>query len=453
MIVTYGRDFLLRPQQDRAMGGIQTALLGLCTALARRGHDVHVFANCSDPGTHNGAHFHVRSEFARFTKTCRADVLIAIPELLPLLMPVRARVRVVWTGNAFTTGDCALAVPLAWGEGRTPCGEGAHLYPMSLLRPYIDRVVVGSRWQAQHLAAASGIPGEQFTVAYLGVPLEYYRGPGPTRHRHRLVYTSQARRGLGILLHLFPRVRAEVPDAELHIFGCEYGKADGSQDLGEALRGAPQPGVYWRGAVSKSTLAQELRAAALMAYPCIFRETFCLAVAEAQAAGLPAVTSDRAALAERVADGVDGFLIPGRPGKPKNDGAFVHAVVRLLREDNLWQQLGAEAARKAHRLYDWDVIAAGWERELERLCAAREPRTPPSNPALNLLGPSWLTVTEGGATAQVPPALAGQCLRQAWTSYGYGPGAIPGLPEEDSPGPHGWPETAAPALRPQGKGE
>jgi len=188
---------------------------------------------------------------------------------------------------------------------------------MASLHPYADRVVVGSRWQARYLAETSGIPGGKFTVAYLGVSLEYYRGPAPARHRHRLVYTSHARRGLDVLLLLFPRVRAAVPEAELHIFGSEYRREDVLSHLQEALPGATGPGIFWRGALGKSALAHELRSAAVMAYPCTFKETFCLAVAEAQAAGLPVVTSDRAALAERVTDGSDGFLIPGRHGKPR----------------------------------------------------------------------------------------------------------------------------------------
>jgi len=35
-------------------------------------------------------------------------------------------------------------------------------------------------------------------------------------------------------------------------------------------------------------------------------------------------------------------------------------------------------------------------------------------------------VSEGEASARVPPALAGQWLRQAWASYGYDPAASRG---------------------------
>src|SRR5205807_10595102 len=125
LIVNYGRPTLLEPRQDRPMAGIQTALLGLCTALARRGHDVHVFANCHQPGRYAGVCFHARGEFARFARTYLADVLVVIPEVLPLLMPVPARARVVWTGNAFTTGDCALVAPWAWARELGRSGQSA----------------------------------------------------------------------------------------------------------------------------------------------------------------------------------------------------------------------------------------------------------------------------------------------------------------------------------------
>jgi hypothetical protein len=43
--VNYGRDAALEPEalnEDRPMGGIGTATLALCAALARRGHDVQM---------------------------------------------------------------------------------------------------------------------------------------------------------------------------------------------------------------------------------------------------------------------------------------------------------------------------------------------------------------------------------------------------------------------------
>src|SRR5262249_17853706 len=106
--------------------------------------------------------------------------------------------------------------------------------------------------------------------------------------------------------------------------------------------------------------------------------------------------------------------------------AFGRAGAGLLREDDLWGRMGAEAAAKAHRLYDGEAIADGWEQELTDLARGRDPLPPPLDPALDLLDPLLLTVSEGEASARVPRAVAGQWLRQAWVFWGYAPAASRG---------------------------
>jgi hypothetical protein len=90
--------------------------------------------------------------------------------------------------------------------------------------------------------------------------------------------------------------------------------------------------------------------------------------------------------------------------------------------------MGAAAAEKARRLYDWERIGGSWEEELQGLVAGRIPQPPRLSPGLNLLDPDLLRITEDGASANVPAALARNWLQQTWTSYGYDPSGIPGLP-------------------------
>jgi glycosyltransferase involved in cell wall biosynthesis len=414
ILVNYGRDKEVVPgSEDQPMGGIRAAALGLCGALSRRGHDVHLFAPCPSPGSRDGVTFHDRGELAAFASTVNVDVLVIIPDILPLLMPVRARARVVWTGNAFDKGDAALTMPWIWAPELGKKGTVARLYCMDILHPYADDIVVGSEWQAWNQHMRAGIPIEKFSVHHLGVLLHHFRGEQPERHRHRLVYTSQARRGLRVLLQLFPQIRAEVPEAELHVFGYEYANAEIPE-----IAGAREPGVYFRGRVGKGELARELRSAAVMAYPTKFPETFCLSIAEAQAAGLPVVTSDLAALRERVEPGVDGFLIRGWPREAAYEKAFIEAVVRLLHDDELWRRMGEEAVTRARRDYDWDRIAAAWEDMLFMMVAGREP-TLPQGPSIDLFAPESLTIRAKTESASVPGDVAARWLADRWASYGY----------------------------------
>lgn len=425
LVITYGRDAPLDATRaaEGALSGIRAAALALSQALAHRGHDVHFFSPGGRSWRYDGVAFHDRGEFATLAANFDADVLIAIPEVLPILMPLRARARVVWTGNAFATGDSVLAARWDWAPEIGRAGRTARLYSVALLDHSIDAYVVKSRWQADYASRSLNIAPDKFRVAFNGVPLEHYRGPAPRRHRHRLVYASQARRGLDVLLQLFPAIRAADPSAELHVFGYEYPAPDQPPDL----PGARQPGVRWRGALPKARLAQELRASAIMAYPCRLKETFCTAVAEAQAAGLPVVASNRAALAERVSHEIDGFLVAGDVADPSYRAAFVDAVVLLLRDDELWVRMGRSAQEKAFRDYDWDRIALTWEQRLDRLTAGRLVAPPRLDPEVDFLDPSLLAVRDRGRSATVPASLAEVWLRSAWAAYGYKPSTAPGL--------------------------
>jgi len=82
-------------------------------------------------------------------------------------------------------------------------------------------------------------------------------------------------------------------------------------------------------------------------------EAFCLAVAEAQAMGVPAVVTSRTVLPERVDDGVTGFV-------RDDPNEFANAAIGLLTDDALWRRQH-EAALKVKQGISWDEFAARFE--------------------------------------------------------------------------------------------
>jgi glycosyltransferase involved in cell wall biosynthesis len=82
-------------------------------------------------------------------------------------------------------------------------------------------------------------------------------------------------------------------------------------------------------------------------------ETFCLAVAEAQALGLPAVVTPVGSLPERVEDGVTGTVA-------QSDDEFVAAAIAHLTDDDLWTDRHCEAIKRQKGL-SWDQVAARFE--------------------------------------------------------------------------------------------
>jgi glycosyltransferase involved in cell wall biosynthesis len=426
LIFVYGKSSRLDPHRpaEAAGPGIITALYALTRVLARHGHDVSVVGRISHRAVVDGVAFHDRSELPQLTADSPPDALIVIPDLLSLLLPLPARARIVWSGNAYAIGDVALTERWSWAEDLGRPGRRARLWPLSLYANAIDRFVAKSDWQADQVHRSCGIPLSKMTVIHNGVPDVFFQRRSVRRHPARLVYTSQARRGLSVLLELFPQVRNAVPEAELHVFGYDQAGTDG------AGRHLP-PGIVFRGAVDKQQLARELEQAALYVYPCTFDETFCTSVAEAQAAGLPVVATGLAALNERVDDGRDGYLITGPAGHPFARDDFVDAVIRLLTDHDLRGRMGVEAEKKARRAYDWDVVAAHWQRKLG-WTRDRPISFPALDPNIELLTPALLHLSDRGAHGQVPAALAEQWLRGNWSSYGFDPS---GAPASTSPKP------------------
>jgi glycosyltransferase involved in cell wall biosynthesis len=417
LVFVYGKATPLDPHRSATAtgAGIISALHSLTRILASHSHDVTVVGRIEHPAVVDGVTWWDRRALPGLTTDAPPDALIVIPDLLPLLLPVPARRRLIWSGNAFANGDVAVTRPWPWAEQLGRPGERARLWPVGLYPDVVDTYVVKSRWQADQVNEATGFPLEKMVVIHNGVPDLFFVPSPEGRQPARIVYTSQARRGLSVLLELFPTIRAAVPDAELHVFG--YDQANGAGPVAPSA-GVVMPGVVIRGAVDKRQLAAELHQAAVYAYPCTFNETFCTSVAEGQAAGLPVVATARAALTERVDHGQDGYLVAGPAAEPRARQAFVDAVVRLLRDDSLQRRMGEQAAVKARQCYSWDAVALQWERQL--LPSRDLPvRVPSLDGHPNLLTPELLHLSDRGVEGDVPAAAAEQWLRDDWASYGF----------------------------------
>jgi glycosyltransferase involved in cell wall biosynthesis len=94
-------------------------------------------------------------------------------------------------------------------------------------------------------------------------------------------------------------------------------------------RFAPQP---------RPGLIAALRESRVMLYRGDPGETFCLAVAEAQALGVPAVVQPIGALKERVLHGATGFLAG-------DEASFARHAVALLSDEALWRRQHETALR------------------------------------------------------------------------------------------------------------
>jgi len=308
--------------RERPLGGAESAFVALAEALAAEGAEVHAFAKDARRITYNGVAWKPLSGVPpKGDWPKQADLLIANRSPRLITAPIAAKTRVFWLHN-----------PAHF------LSKWRYLWPILTRRPTL--VFAGP----SHAATAPGwLPGKRVQIP-LGVEAPFLATPrAPGVPPPRAIFTSNPTRGLSPLLLLWrDAIRPAVPDAELHIFAgptvyAETGKKAAAMRAAladaEALRAH---GVIVREPTPKAALAQELAAARALLYLGDPGETFCLAVAEAQAMGVPAVVRPVGAVGERVVRGETGFV-------EMDHGAFAAAAIRVLREDALWTSLSAAA--------------------------------------------------------------------------------------------------------------
>jgi glycosyltransferase involved in cell wall biosynthesis len=165
----------------------------------------------------------------------------------------------------------------------------------------IENFVFVSHWQSEQFRKIYGIPGYKTQVIKNASLDVEQRKEGP-REKIKLYYASTPWRGLDVLLHAWELTNTE--DCELHIFSSTkiYGKdfEDNNEINYQELYDKCEEleGVVYRGFVSNEELRKELPNFDILAYPCTFEETSCIAVIEALSAGLRVVTPNLGALPE-----------------------------------------------------------------------------------------------------------------------------------------------------------
>jgi len=335
-------------EEDRQLGGAEAALIHVSRGLAERGHDVTVFhGDCSHERlyfTQGIGHSSYRWRLTNMynPRSCY-DALI------------------LWDNSDICQYDpCAHTVILS-----THCNTQPHLRDHFR----IDWTVMVSEWQRKTLCQQyRTLSTEASEVIHLGVDLSCYEGP-MTTEANRVIYCSSPDRGLHHLLRIWPRVREQIPDAELHIFYSFGGFERNKWQMNEyaatwwyVRSHLAQPGVFSHGPVGKQTIAREQKKAALIAYPSdlfVDGETFCTVILECMAAGTPTLVSDATAL-----PGVYGDATAILP-RPIEDDQWVEAIVKLLTDEEIREKYierGLEFARQ----HTWDKTIEAWDETVQK---------------------------------------------------------------------------------------
>jgi glycosyltransferase involved in cell wall biosynthesis len=321
--------------EERPLGGAETAFVALAEALARRGHEVGVHNRCRAALCHKGVHWAPLS--GEIPTGC--DLYIGNRGHRVIGLVRSARRRLFWLHN-----------PAGYLE------KPRNLWRLAWYRPTL--VTTG----AYHAATIPHwLPCGGREIIPYGI-LDSFREASPREPPPpRAIFTSNPLRGLDWLIDLWiARIVPAVPSAELHIYAgsAVYGIAGaaGARRMDEILARADTlaaSGIRRFAPVGHRALTAALLNARVMLYRGDPGETFCLALAEAQAMGVPAVVKPLGSAPERVIDGVTGRVA-------EDDDEFASAAVAALRDDELWRRWHLAALARQRGL-SWDTVAARFE--------------------------------------------------------------------------------------------
>lgn len=245
-------------------------------------------------------------------------------------------------------------------------GSGMRHYPRRLLQlaqqPGVGFIAVSQAIRRR--AIEFGIAAEKIAVNYIGIDTRRFV-PGvaiESRPRNVLfVGRLVEKKGCRHLIEAMSRVRGQVPDARLVVIG------DGPlrQNL-EALARSLQVDADFRGALGTAGVQHALSESRVLCLPSVTAENgdaegFGLVLLEAQASGVPVVTSARGGADEGLREGVTGYAFP-----EGDSDLLATRLLTLLTEDVTLRRLAEEAPR--YVVEHFDVL--GCARQLEAIYAA-----------------------------------------------------------------------------------
>lgn len=184
-----------------------------------------------------------------------------------------------------------------------------------------------------------------------------------TPRQHKLFWGSSYDRGLQYLLYMWPDIKQNFPDAELHI-------AYGWNTFDKLAAGNPermqwkqsmetlmqQKDIFHYGRIGKEELKKLRGMCGIWAYSTDFKEINCITALDCQESGVVPVTMDLAALKETVKDGIK---VKGDIKDTKVQEEYLKELLSLMGDRPRWKRLIIKG-KKFAKEFAWSNIADKW---------------------------------------------------------------------------------------------
>lgn len=198
-------------------------------------------------------------------------------------------------------------------------------------------------------AIEAGYPQEKLLVHYIGIDRKLFSPPAQSRPSRSVLFVGRLveMKGPEYLLRAMQTVQGISPDISLTVAG-DGPLRSGLEQLAADLRIRCQ----FLGVQPPSAVRRLLQEARLLCLPSVTtaagdREGLPTVLVEAQAMGVPVVSTFHSGIPEAVADGITGILVPERHAEQ-----LAEAILRLMCDDSLWLQYHQATQAHIDRRFD-----------------------------------------------------------------------------------------------------
>lgn len=328
-----------RSPDEEGIGGSELAIAETAKRLAKRGHDVRVFARIKED-THrrdpDGAYWYQLQD---------ADF----------------RGKGIWY-----LSRCPYVIDNFTGDGKDQkrwlvCHDIDYPPGPRGITPVrsaqFDAVMGLCQTQLEMLATNHPELQGRLRKIFSGIRTELIPANPPPRDPFKLIYSSSPDRGLLELLEIYKRAKEREPRLNLTVtYGWNYFDILTTPTMrawaDKVKRLLDQDGVTMLGRIPQAELYREFMTAGIWCYPTNFTETNCITCMEAQALGAIPLTNPYWALKENVQHGI---LLEGFPGtEPLTKARYTARLLHLAGDHKMQEAIRSEMMPWARKTFDWE---------------------------------------------------------------------------------------------------
>jgi glycosyltransferase involved in cell wall biosynthesis len=365
--------------RDFGLGGSESAVTYMAKELAALGLSVTVFNSCIDsrakPGIYDKVLYRDLSALDG-SGDFYYDVLIGSRSVQPFLpnhprySKIQAKHKVLWLHDTFCDGD--------------------HMVESLVVDRHITELFTLSDWHTAYILNCDHGRRRNFEVLKRhtfqtrnGIKRHIDEVDVSQKDPNQFIYNASATKGMVPLLeHVWPRLKALIPQAKLTVIGGYYrfrdNAAPDAQENTVAAYAAREDlralNVEFTGVIPQKEIANRLARASFTLYPGAFPETFGISTLESLAYNTPVITTRFGALEETAIEDasylLDYAIEPNVLFRDINSEDQIRRFVDLAFNAHavryLWQQK-AYACNAVRPVEGWDTVALQWKQHFYKV--------------------------------------------------------------------------------------